>query len=63
MVTAGTVSTLAGTCGSSGMRDGPAGEALFSASIKSIACLPNCSVLVGDVSNQRTRCGAGVPGY
>lgn len=51
----GLVSTLAGTCGLSGARDGPADEALFSNSMKSLVCLANCSVLVGDVATGRLR--------
>lgn len=49
------VSTLAGRCGEPGAADGPAAEAQFGSSIKSIACA-NCSVFVGDVSTGRLRC-------
>lgn len=48
------VSTLAGRCGEPGAADGPAAEAQFGSSIKSIACA-NCSVFVGDVSTGRLR--------
>ena len=55
--TTGTVSTLAGACGERpGHEDGPAAEARFGSSIKSIVCLANCSVLVGDVGTGRLRC-------
>ena len=55
--TSGAVDTLAGRCGDkAGYEDGAAGEARFGSGIKSIACLPNCSVLVGDVSTGRLRC-------
>ncbi|KAL4420638.1 hypothetical protein ABPG75_010294 [Micractinium tetrahymenae] len=45
---AGMVSTLAGQCGRPGDQDGGGQEALFSPVIKSIVCLANCSILVGD---------------
>ena len=38
-----------------GHEDGPAAEARFGSSIKSIACLANCSVLVGDAGTGRLR--------
>ncbi|KAL4457444.1 hypothetical protein ABPG75_012309 [Micractinium tetrahymenae] len=50
------VSTLAGACGEKpGFADGPAGEALFSDGMKSLVCLPNCSLLVGDLGSGRLR--------
>jgi len=50
------VTTLAGACGKRpGFADGLVSEALFSSSIRSIACLANCTVLVGDTSNGRLR--------
>lgn len=52
---AGNVSTLAGTCGKPGAADGPADQATFSRSLKSITCLANCSILIGDVANGRIR--------
>ena len=53
----GNVSTLAGACGERpGCKDGPGSEALFGAGIRSLVCLDNCSVLVGDASNGRLRC-------
>lgn len=52
----GSVATLAGACGERpGYRDGPGRDALFSTAIRSLVCLDNCSVLVGDASNGRLR--------
>lgn len=54
----GSVSTLAGACGErEGHRDGPGHEALFARGMRSLVCLDNCSVLVGDASNGRLRQG------
>lgn len=56
----GNVSTLAGACGEQeGHRDGPGREALFARGMRSLVCLDNCSVLVGDASNGRLRQGCG----
>lgn len=50
------VSTLAGGCGGKpGFADGPAADALFSDGMQSLACLPNCSLLVGDLGSGRLR--------
>lgn len=56
----GTVSTLAGACGKGeGHQDGPGPDARFSAGIRSLACLANCSVLVGDAGTSTLRCLGG----
>lgn len=50
------VTTLAGACGGFGFADGPGDEALFGGGMQSLVCLPNCSLLVGDLGSGRLRC-------
>jgi hypothetical protein len=56
----GHASTLAGACGEPGAADGSDGDARFGLGIKSLVCLANCSVLVGDVSTGTLRSEAAV---
>lgn len=51
----GMVTTLAGQCGHPGDQDGSGQEALFSPVIKSLVCLANCSLLVGDAGTGTLR--------
>jgi hypothetical protein len=56
--TGGEVTTLAGACGElPGFADGLGDAALFGPGLKCVACLANCSVLVGDVGTGRLRRG------
>ena len=51
----GAVTTLAGVCNSTGGRDGSGASALYGDRVRSVVCLADCGVLVGDEANGRLR--------